>query len=136
MLQSSHSAGQYSQEKGGLSQQKRVFLLSMHAQRTISALKSAVRARSSQGEPSSLLTGMKRYYTIRLGCLIGITACESFRPGLDSRGFSLAHKNNMIKILLFDNKNIRTAMLSQIMPHILSPTVAVRGLPREGYKTR
>lgn len=62
--------------------------------------------------------------------------CESLRPGLSSRGFSQARKNNVMKIWLFDSESIRTAMLSQTMPHILSPTVAMSSLPSEGYKTR
>lgn len=80
MLQSGQSAGQHDLEKGGLSLCK-AFVLSMQAKSTASALKYAVRTRSSQGEPSGLLAGMKRYYTIHLDCLTGIAVVRAFAQG-------------------------------------------------------
>lgn len=40
-----------------------------------------------------------------------------------------------MKIWCFDSKSVRTAMLSQMKSHILFPTVAMSGSPREGFKT-
>ena len=68
---------------------------------------------------------------------ISVFVKQNLRPftqGSAGGGFSLARKNNMMKIWLFDSKNTRTAMLSQTKSYILFPTVAMSGLPREGFK--
>lgn len=69
---------------------------------------------------------------------ISLFVRQSLRPfsqGSAGGGFSLARKNKMMKIWLFDSKNIGTAMLSQTTSHIFFTTVAVSGLPRGGFKT-